>query len=517
MALKKKEVVTQEDLILYEVLKNPVFCAEFIYNLDITEYDEPLKMDWYQQEILGDFNSHVSICTARATGKTFALVAKFIWWMIFNVFPSFTMLYAVPSKVHMQPVWDGLVRNFRQHSFLKHFLRKNQGINSSTNTIRLLNGAIFESRIAGQTGDGRNFIGLHLPIAVIDESGYFPHPAFQEMQPIMNTWEPGCQWYVCGVPTGLRENNILYLADMELDMYTKHRVSSYDNPRMTEDDELRAIEQYGGKDSPDFIHFFLGEHGSPIFSVFDRRLMSIEGYPVYKLVIDGIKLEKDLGEYYKKISLLPKIPDNLGIVMGIDLGYTDPTAIFIMYLNRKQVMKFHAKIQLNKVSYNIQEKLIDYLDLKYNPSLIGVDEGSAGKAVVQRLLEGDAYLHKNYKTRLRPINFSSSIIIGYDADGKEIKAKTKPLSVSVLQEYSNNHKIVYSATDMETISELERMTYMKNPNGDISYKTLTYRGGKRGEDHYTAALLCGSLAYYLENELIELRPRVSNLMRVSWL
>jgi hypothetical protein len=514
MALKEK--VTQEDLILYEVLRNPVLCAEFIYNVDITKYDKPIEMDWYQQEILADFNSYVSICTARATGKTFSIVAKIIWYLIFNIFPNNEILYAVPSKVHMQPVWEGLVRNFRINSFLKNYLPRTQGINSADNTIKLLNGANFISRIAGQSGDGRNFIGLHLPVGFVDEAGYFPLPAFQEMQPIYNTWMTGWQQYVSGVPTGLRENNILYQADRENENYTKHRVSSYDNPRLTEEDEKRAIEQYGGVDSDDFIHLFLGEHGSPIFSVFDRRLFDIKQYPVYKLTIDGIKTT-EIADILTKLSLLPPIPKNYGVIFGIDLGYTDPTAIFVLFIESSGVLKFHSKIQLNKVAYPLQEKIIDYLDNKYNPNLIGIDEGAAGKAVIQNLLEGTDYLHKGFNKKITAINFSSMTIIGYDSDGKEIKSRTKPLSVSVLQEYSNNHKIVYSSTDIDTITELERMTYMKSASGDISYRTLTIRGGKRGEDHFTAALLCASLAYYLENELLNFKRQSKILAGTSWL
>jgi hypothetical protein len=44
------------------------------------------------------------------------------------------------------------------------------------------------------------------------------------------------------------------------------------------------------------------------------------------------------------------------------------------------------------------------------------------------------------------------------------------------------------------------MTYSKNPSGDISYKTLTPKGGQRGDDHFTSALLCAGMAYYVENE-----------------
>ena len=64
------------------------------------------------------------------------------------------------------------------------------------------------------------------------------------------------------------------------------------------------------------------------------------------------------------------------------------------------------------------------------------------------------------------------------------------------------------------ISELERMTYSKNVNGDISYKTLTDRGGKRGEDHFTSALLCCIGAYHLTNGMVLIKR--APLLRPSW-
>ncbi|KKM69525.1 hypothetical protein LCGC14_1449920, partial [marine sediment metagenome] len=196
-------------------------------------------------------------------------------------------------------------------------------------------------------------------------------------------------------------------------------------------------------------------------------------------------------------------------------GNTDPTAIIIMYIRRGTV-RFHGRIKLQKVPYPIQEKIIDYLDTKFSPSVIGVDEGHAGIHVVQTLIGGDEFIHKEYEKRLIPINFASQTVIGKDSAGDDIKSKTKPLSVSILQEYSNSHKIVYSSIDLELISELERMTYLKQPSGNIVYKTLTPKGGKRGDDHFTTALLCGTLAYYLENEMLSFKKEGAKLIQPTW-
>ena len=512
-----KEKISQEDLALYEVLKNPVLAPEFIYNIDIDPVlDEPFQFAWYQREIMADFNPKVSICTARATGKTVSQYSLLLWVLTFNIFPEDYILFTVPSKVHLEPVFTNLVRLFKTNSFLKNFIDVKSGVNSSEFKITLKNGAVLLCRIAGQSGTGANLIALHTPWIEVDEGGYFPYNAFNEMQPSLNVWTPGHRELVSGVPTGMRERNVLYAVDQENDSYSKHRVSAYDNPRITEADIEAAKIQYGGEDSEDFTHYVLGQHGRPVFALFDRNLMKIETYPVFQLKIDGIKTE-DLSEMITKIDAFPSIKENnYGIIFGIDMGYTEPTAICILYLDGKDRIRFHGRIQLTKVAYPIQERLIDMLDTKFKPSLWGVDAGNAGKNSIQTWQMHDDFIHKNYKERIYPVEFSSWLSLGTNTEGDETKVKLKPFFVSILQEMTNTHRVVFSSTDTEMVTELERMTYSKNEKGDITYKTLTERGGKRGEDHFTSALLCGVGAYHMTSEFAKFTPKVK-LMRAVWI
>lgn len=515
MALAEK--VEQSELYLYEILRNPVLCSEFIYNYDKLDREEKFTWTWYQRDFLADFNSYVSLACARAVGKSEVLVGLIIWLLIMNIFTNDYVVYSVPNKVHLEPVWSKMIRSFRSNSFLKQFLDPKGGINSSEFSVRLSNNSQLICRIAGQSGTGANVIGLHTPFVMVDESGYYPWGTWQELQPIVNTFTNGFRLMVSGVPTGIREKNVCYHCDMENSSYTKHNISALQNPRFSDEDRKRALEQYGGEDSDDYIHLVLGQHGKPVFSLFDRASLMFGQNPVYKLTIDGTQIQENLVEYLNKISLFPGLHDRSSqCIMGVDLGYTEPTAIVILYMEKDGRMKFHGRIRLDKVAYHIQEKIIDYLDSKFNPVLIGIDEGSAGKAVIPRLQEHEDFIHKNYKKRVIPINFSSNIILGVDSEGNEIKSKTKPFSVSVLQDYSNNHRIVYSSTDLEMVVELERMTYTKTPTGEIVYRTLTERGGKKGEDHFTSALLCATLAYYLENETLSFNSAKKKLFKPAW-
>lgn len=512
-----EQKVSQEDLYLYEILRNPCLCGEFIQNIDKDfRYDEEYNNTTYQNEALADFNSHVSMCTARAVGKTVTLTSLVQWLLIFNVFPGDYVLFVTPSKVHLQPVWDGLMRGFRSNSFLQNFIRRGEGINSSDNSIKLLNGASLICRIAGQSGTGANLVGLHTPFILVDEAGYFPWNAFNEMQPDLNSFTKGHREILCGVPTGLREKNVLFNADQVADNFSKHRISAFDNPRVTEKNIQDFRDQYGGEDNEDFLHYVLGQHGKPVFALFDRALFKIEDYPVLKLDIDGIKLADSTAEMFTRLDAFPPVSEkNYGTVIGIDLGYTEPTAITILYLDAHDKLRFHGRIKLSKVSYYLQEKIIDLLNNKFNPIIIGIDEGQAGKSVRQHMIEEPEYKNSLYKDKIMPIDFSSWTVVGTTPDGEEIKSKTKPFTVSLLQEFSNNHRVIYSHTDPEMIVELERMTYSKNPNGDISYKTLTERGGKRGEDHFTSALLCGVAAFYFTREYSLSRPQ-QRLARALW-
>ncbi len=511
------EKITQDDLIVYELLKNPVLCTEFIYGLDLLETEEKFEYTYYQREFLCDFNSYVSLSCARSVGKSLALVGIIFWLLINNVFPLEYIVYTVPSKVHLEPIWSKITRHFKSNSLLKCFMDNRTGLNNSDFSVKTLNNAQLLCRIAGMTGGGANVNGLHTPFVLLDEMGFYPFGTWIELQPIVNTFTDGYRLIAAGVPTGLRERNVGYHCDQENSSYTKHNVSAFDNPRFTEADKIRAIEQYGGEESDDYIHMILGKHGKPVFALFDRNQMEISNYPVYKMVLDGTVYYDNLAEYVEKLKIFPGLPDkDTECLFGIDLGLTEPTAINILYLDRQDRLKFHGRIRLNKVNYFIQEKIIDYLDTKFKPFIIGIDEGNAGKSVIPRLQEHEDYVHKNFRRRIIPINFSSQIVLGMDSDGKEIKSKTKPFSVSVLQDYSNNHKVVYSSTDLELVTELERMTYSKTTSGEIIYKTLTERGGKSGEDHFTQALLCGAMAYYLTRGNLDFQPKRIKLASPHW-
>lgn len=510
-----EERLSEDEVLLINILLNPITFSEFINNIDLLPIEEKFELSWYQKQILADFSSLASVCAARATGKTVSLVQKITWLLAMNIFPDDYICYIVPAENQLDPVWTGLVRNFRTNSFLQHFISKTQGINGSSHTITLLSRAELKCRIAGQTGTGISVIGLHTPYFILDESGYFNWGTWLELQPTLNRFTSGWQLLVAGVPDGRREKSVCYYCDTS-DFYSHHRFSSLDNPRFSDMDYAQAIIDYGGEDSEDFAHFVRGEHGKQAFSIFDRSMMLIEDYPAYTLEINGTTT-KDINEIYSRLTFLPEVDKKT--ILGVDLGYTEPTAIIVFTLDSLERFRPAVRIELKKVEFPIQERILDYIDTKYNPILIGFDRGAGGQGISfeQHLKEDRDFAHKGYNKRLIPVDFQSYITIGMDMDGKEIKQKAKPLAVNVAQEYANKHKIIFSNKDLTFVTELERMTYTKTLSGDIVYRTLTERGGKSGADHFTSALLCAMLAWHRENEYIDYTHKKRKLFGARWL
>jgi hypothetical protein len=513
--------VTQlDDLYFLEIMRNPALFTEFVNNYDNQPGDAPFELTDYQEEFILDASPYVSLCCSRAVGKTVSLSSLIIWYLVYNTFPTQYIVYGAPGKVHLDPVWANLVRMFRTNNFLKQFVHPSSGFNSSEYKITLINQATLLCRIAGQSGTGQNFVGLHTSVVLLDEGAYFPWATFMELQPILNTFIPGYKMMMSGVPDGRRERSCLFHCDQENSNYSKHRVNSFQNPRFSEKDKAFAIEQYGGVDSDEYQHAVLGLHGKPVFALFDRGNFAFGDDPVYKLTLNGTQIGEMLSEYLTKIDIFPSLPSKEDkAILCVDLGYTEPTAIIILYQDRLGRLRFHGRIEMTKVSYPIQEKLLNVLDSKFNPALIGIDRGAGGQgiSVVQHMMEDLEYAHKDYQKRLVPVDFSTSIVIGIDSDGNEIKSKTKPFATSVLQEYANNHKIMFSHKDLEMVNELERMTYSRTPTGEIVYKTLTQKGGKSGSDHFTAALLCGIMAYYIKNDFMLYKSERKVLARPSWI
>jgi len=500
--------LNEDELGLVEILRHPVWCSEFLRNVDIPKGEDPWILTDYQIEMLCDHNKYVCLACGRAVGKSEMLLDKNSWYLVNNFFSHDPVSIITPNRVHLEPLFSKLRRWLQTHSFLSQYVTRHS-INSAVFNIRAKNNYQLDCRIAGTSGTGANVIGLHTPVIMLDEGGYFPWGTFKELLPTHNTWQRGAQMFISGVPTGQRENNVLYFADVVDPNFTHFNIPQQRNPRYAPADEVRNRKQFGGTESEDYIHLVLGRHGAPVYALFDRAKMLISSYDVFVSKIYGIKLKANPTLLVDVLRLLPLKPRGARVAIGIDLGYSEPTVISILRRGDNTPWRFMARLVLTQVPYPQQERFIAQLDLRYNPVFIGIDAGGPGKVVIQHLVNEKKYDH--IYTKVWSADFSANIEVGYDQDGNVLKEKAKVYATQRLQQLTNTHQIMYSSADDDVITELERTTYTRSPSGNIIYKTMGLRGGKHGDDHNVASLLAFVLASHYKYDSKLLRRRRGTL------
>jgi|WetSurMetagenome_2_1015567.scaffolds.fasta_scaffold04344_9 hypothetical protein len=508
-----KERLAPEELAIVELIRHPIWCAELVRNISRDDDDKWVHSD-YQREMLCDFGHFIVLCCGRAVGKTETLVDKVIWHALNNFYEE-SLVFTVPNRVHLEPPFMKLVKWFRGHPLLMHYVDKGS-INMANFTIRLKNRFVLDCRIAGMTGGGANVVGLHVPFILLDEAAFYPWGTYIELMPTLNTFQNGFQLMVSGVPDGKRERSVLYYADQVDPEYNKHRIAAHQNPRYSAADEARNRKQFRGNTSQEYLHMVLGEHGTPVFSMFDRDSMAIEDYTTHITKHKGAEFVNDSQFAYKLLASLPSVPPySEDLIFGIDLGFTDPTVIQVLYRLRDK-WYILTRVMVHQLEYPEQERFIDLLDNKYKPTLIGIDEGNIGKSVVQHLMSDPQYGSKNYKKIIKPIQFGGRTKIGEDDEGTPLETRTKQFAMQYLQNVVTNRELIFSKNDEEMISELERTSYTRTDTGELKFYVESLDGKTKGEDHNTQALCCALTAWWQEHEMQTRNAEVKLLRTFIW-
>jgi hypothetical protein len=522
--MKERQQLDSKDIAVLEILDDPVFFGEFIR--DTTEImdddDKGWKFDGYQKNLLLDKSPFMSACTGRSTGKTTILETKVIHTVISNKYRKASaneVLLVVQNKAQLDPIFLRLTQLLRRHPFLRFFIDRTS-INFSQHEIKLLNGALIRCRIVGSTADS-NIIGLHVPCIFVDEGQVFSYVAWKSLQQVLTSWDDGYQLWVSGVPNGLREKNVLYECDQQDNRYSRHNISRLSNSRYTTDQHERDLKQYGGKEGDDYVHLVLGQHGSPAFSVFDRKLMRVGNYPVAISLINNQTLDQAEGKF-NEILNTPDAPIKYDLIaLAGDIGFSnDPTMLTILY-SLSGTWREHSRFELRRIKYPTQAKIIDWLDSIYGFNMITLDAGSSGLALGHILQETEDYKSKNYIKRLTMVDFQGSVITGYDEEGKETKERVRKFTINLLQKWCQNDQIIeFSLQDDDVISELERVGFTRDMLGQPKYFVYSPNGGQKGDDHILASILTwvyGSYYnYYLPSPPSAKTGKYSDLAKGGW-
>jgi len=121
--------------------------------------------------------------------------------------------------------------------------------------------------------------------------------------------------------------------------------------------------------------------------------------------------------------------------IGCDLGFSmDPTEILVAE-DRLGTLRRHSRLHMKGVDYHIQTEFIRAIDSLFDPDAItpniGVDQGSAGVAVIGQLCSEERYQHRNYEERLLGIQFGGGFD-SVDLEGEVVidRQSEKPMRVN---------------------------------------------------------------------------------------
>ncbi len=430
--------------------------------------------------------------------NTVVLEDKMVWDIInspieFPVTPEMVLVTA--NQAQMGPLGDRLILRFTSGKFLQDFLRNN--VNKSAGTLtfpRKGKPFIFRMRIAGSRGE-QNMVGLHIPKIVGDEAQLFPLPAYTQLMPAYNGWEPKRQQVWAGVPNGVR-NSVLYLIDSQTPKYKKYRIPapnnvmgySYENYQ----DDLR---RYGGEQDDRFQQLVLGRHGAAAYQVIPRESIQIETYPFYNMRYNSGHVAK--GRRYDDVLQRPAIKQHKRVMFAIDPGFADPTIIQVLGMDDKHVWRTLIRYRLTRIDFNEQQNIIHWLDEYYKPDQIVIDVGAGGNgaSIMHNMMYGDTYKGRGYDKKYIGVQFAEKVLSGYDDEGEELFQDAKSFAATELARIIQEGRLVFSEMDFEGISEMERVAKKKTMSGRDQFFVLSDTGnGASEDDHIFASFVCFTLA-----------------------
>lgn len=510
---------------LAQILAQPVLFREFI-NLDNNEW-EPLER--HERAWSTCKNPYVAMCCGRGVHKTTSMIEMLYYWVVNDMFipgdPG--LLVMVPNKAQKDLSFFKVRSACMSHWLIRQYVSPN-AINMTEGKIEFKNGFQFLMRIAGAAGSDANVIGIHTMRIWVDEAQEFPWQTWLSLQNCLKKEVAGYQMTVSGVPNGSRQDNVLYYADQEDELYVTFNISQDQMSFWTPERELQARIFYRAvqEDSEDYKHYVLGQHGVPAFSVFDRNRFTKDDYETVKLVytqnqferVKRIDPEGNVRYHVEELVLAPPLPTEYGFTprvgVGYDVGFSpDPAVFFVMYETKEGTWKNLVRVVLERVEYALQREVLAWLDNVYHFNFLGIDMGGPGKVQFQDLTS-DLSPYKKYRfmERLFPVEFGGYMTVAVAEDGTEKKDQMKKVSVETLSRWVHEaNRFIFSAKDDDLMKELERTKFTRTITGEPVYKT--------DDDHQMAAMMCAIMAYehkFGPPVILEKSPIKVKLLSASW-
>ena len=485
-------LLTRNEQIFVEGILNPVvFFDNFI---PVIHKDIKLARG-YQIPLLLD-NSVQSVTKAgRKTGKTVSLESDILKTIHEN--PRSEGLLTTPNEAHIDPLWSRLTTFIRSDQYWNEFIGKGRLVKSPQYTMEAKNGFILHGRISG-TSKGTGLLSLHVNFVWVDESQLYMGTGLDQLQGCM---KENCRVRIFGVPNGIRKGYLsIAWNDPKIPSFSKHKITRYQDPTFTKDEEDRLIRIYGGKNSQSFLNQVLAEDGvstrktfNPMY--YNKCFVKLDEYEIFEY--DGRKIAEDK---IKETELdLPLAPiKKVKISVSADLAFhPDPTIIGIWYDDDDDRAFLLCKIILYNITYTRQAEFIDNIAKMCGAENVAVDIGGPGQTVYLDLVNQNRFPGRQYFTI--PIDFRTNVTIGTktvkDDHGyptsEVVKENAKYYSTVMIEDGFEKKKIMLPIQDLELFDEIDSSTKFETSKGTFSYA---------GVDHHLDMIRCKSLIKFLSKD-----------------
>lgn len=509
------EALTEEECYLWALMQDPcgLDLAEFVWH-DQEREDGcfrafPHQWNWWRSTD----PLQIDQC-ARSVGKSLSIKVRAFAFPF--LFPGQEMVVTAPEGNHLDAITDLIETTFFSSRLGHEMMQVGRSrVKHKPFHMNFRNGARIMGRIPQR--DGKGVKGIHPIWLELDEAQDYPDQGWTELNETLKRGHEGAVWRAHGVTRGVRDKFYKYTADPN-SSWKVHRYTSMHVPTWTDAEREEKIEQYGGREDPDYRRNILGAHGdsmSPIF-VINRLFVCIDddtGSDYNQMEYHNFQISDS---YLSEMELdiiqaldFPMMHQQYERTwMGMDVGYTNhPSEILVFaedhpkgteLTQRKRLgkavppegksqLKLITRIHLKKISNPDQVRAILWAVDFYKPVAFSMDKTGVGLPLFQDVQERN----KQTGTIIKGYGFSERILVDFDqtidtdpfASADEVTKETGIYRNTVEYATDKLRKLVdeqrlYLPWDQDLIGEFQGQTYKITKTAMNQYGKREYSMGK---------------------------------------
>ena len=433
------EKISEEDLIIFELLRNPVASTEILFSnlgslseFDEDKFSEVRKYQWnylsYDQLLFDNkelsekefFNlkkgmSQTYILGGRLTGKSLiGLIVDVVLALFHNTFHKGSVSSADAEKI--KKVMEQVFVPLEFHPILKLL---NIRVIRNPYQAKTPSGTILESvneNVAGKNPGG-NYHGRHDEKSWIEEASYQTNQIAHER--LMAQSEMGIINHYTGMTTFAKESP---MGKIFYDLKNECRIinlPSYVNHTWDADKEEAAIREFGGKSSSGYqvqIDGQVIENGESVYiieKIRDTYLRDTNGTPI---PIKTFEINTNNFFRFKDIAIVDRPNNAEAIHIHMDIGEGGAPTEIIVLSKIKDVYKYIYNITTFKIAPDENEVVVRYLIETLKANVVGIDITSGGGKALFCNLAKD--YNKDNEEHIFGVSFNEKIAIGFKQDEK---------------------------------------------------------------------------------------------------